>query len=360
MKISNEVKLDYDDVLLVPQRSTLNSRSEVELTREFKFYHSPRVFIGTPIISSNMSCISGFQLAESLQKYRMITCLHKYINYDDLYTKYANNLLNRDFVWPSIGLSDIDLNKVLDLCNKIGQEVNLCIDVANGYMEKFVHFCKRVRSHLPNSILLGGNVCTPEMVQELIINGGLDIVKIQIGPGLGCTTRRITGIGYGSISCIDECSHAAHGLKSGIGRLGLICSDGGIKCVGDICKSFACNTDFQMLGNILGGHEENSDVCEWELDKNGNKVNMIYYGMSSHYSQNKHSEGRKSYRASEGTITKIPYKGNIFNTIEEIQGGLRSSCAYIGSTSLKDMAKCASFIRVNNIHQNYGNQKIGV
>lgn len=357
MKISQEVKLDYDDVLLVPQRSTLESRKDVILNRTFKFYHSDRVFSGFPLMSANMSCVSGFQLAETLQKYKMITCLHKYINYDKLIRLFNAGDLNPNFVWISIGMSDEDILNVKKLTENTDTIPNICIDVANGYTEKFIDFCQKVRDNFPSSILMGGNVCTPEIVQELILKA-LDIVKINVGPGSACTSRAVAAVGYPSLSAIDECSHAAHGLKSGSGHLGLICSDGGLKHSGDLSKGFCAGADFLMSGQLFAAHDENSDVCEWE-GENENRY-AIYYGMSSHYSQNKHSEGRKDYRASEGTVRKIKYKGSVVTTIEELQGGIRSTGAYIGANCLKDFAKCASFIRVNRIHQNYGNQILGL
>lgn len=358
MKISTDVKLDDDDVILVPQRSLLTSRSEVELTRKFKFYHSSREFNGIPLISANMSCVSGFQLAQSLQKHKIVTCLHKYIDYDHLKLLFGQDILKPEYTWVSIGMSNDELNKLVNFTSQLNYKPNICVDVANGYMSKFVDFTKRVRDLFPDSVLLCGNVCTPEMVQELILTS-TDIVKINIGPGFGCTSRSVAGVGFPSISCIDECEHAAHGLKSGDGRLGLICSDGGQKNSGDIAKRYCAGADFQMVGRLFASHDENSDVCEWEEDLGGNRYSL-YYGMSSHFAQNKHLNQNKNYRASEGTIRKIPYKGSIDKTIQEITGGLRSCGAYIGANCLADFSKCASFVRVNNIHQNYGTQTFGL
>jgi GMP reductase len=235
------------------------------------------------------------------------------------------------------------------------------IDVPNGYMETFVKFCELVRSSFPDSIICAGNVTTPEICEELIIHGKIDICKVQIGPGSQCETRKMTGIGYGTFSCVQECSHAAHGLRSGASRLGLIMSDGGCRSPGDVCKSMCGGADWVMIGGMFAG----TDECDGEWDyeyKNSlgyweklkpdqdpidsrrlRKTHLTFYGMSSHYAQEKHGVGKKKYRASEGRVSKVPYKGPVEDVVQEILGGLRSCGAYIGAKYLKDFSKCAKF-----------------
>jgi len=210
-------------------------------------------------------------------------------------------------------------------------------------MESFVKFCAQVREEFPDSIICAGNVTTPEICEELIIHGKVDICKIQIGPGSQCETRKMTGVGYGTFSCVQECSHAAHGLKSNKSRLGLVMSDGGCKDVGDICKALCGGSDWIMLGGMFAG----TDECEgeWEYDAE-NKSVLTFYGMSSHYAQEKHGVGKKEYRASEGKVSKIPYKGPVADVIQEILGGIRSCGAYIGAKNLKDYSKCAKFVKI--------------
>jgi len=230
---------------------------------------------------------------------------------------------------------------------KIPNNVNICIDVPNGYLEKFVKFCAKVRDLHPNSIILAGNVCTSEMTQELIIHGGVDIVKLFIGPGLACRTRMVTGVGYPTLTSTIECSSVAHGLKKAPKRLGLVCADGGFRQYGDICKGFVAGADFCMSGFLFAGTKETG--CSI-TEHNGTKY-CEYYGLSSHYSQQKHGEGYKEYRASEGSIQKVKYKGEIESIIKEMLGGIRSCCTLIGSDSIKDMNKCGNFIVCNRIHE---------
>lgn len=347
LKIDSEIKLDFDDVLLVPQRSVPSSRRDVDLKRKFTFYHSTKEWHGIPLVASNMDTTGTFKMGVALNKNAMITCLHKHYKTEAIQELYrCYNIENN--VWVSIGMNDDELIKLTHINKDLEYSPNICIDIANGYTEKFVLWCQTVRNAFPDSIIMAGNVCTPEMVCELILHGKVDIVKIGIGPGSACTTRLKTGCGYPQLSAISECAHVAHGLKAGTGRLGLICADGGCKTAGDVAKAYAAGADFVMLGGMFAGTEE----CEgeWEYDENDSKVSLLFYGMSSEKAQSKYGNGVPGYATSEGRLKKIPYKGNVNNIIRDILGGIRSACSYTGSTSLKDFSKTARFIRVNKTH----------
>ena len=341
MFISQDIKLDFEDVRIVPQRTTLESRNDVVLERCFKFYHSPKIWSGVPIICSNMVPLTSKNMLVKLAEHKMVTALHKYYSYEELVDLIQTT--GTDYAWVSLGKSFDDLEKLIKVRDKINESPNLVIDVPNGYMESFVKFCETVRDEFPESIICAGNVTTPEICEELIIHGKVDICKIQIGPGSHCETRKMTGIGYGTFSCVQECSHSAHGLSSDSGRLGLVMSDGGCREPGDICKAICGGADWIMLGGLFAGTEE----CEgeWEYEE-GKKSKLIFYGMSSHYAQEKHGVGKKKYRASEGKISKVPYKGPVEDVAQEILGGIRSCGAYIGAKYLKDFNKCAKFVRV--------------
>jgi GMP reductase len=369
MKIINDTKLDFDDVLLVPQRSQAASRVSVLVDKRYSFYHSTQYWDGTPLMAANMDTVGTFAMSQSMKKFKAVTCLHKHY----MVNEYKNNLSDLNYTWYSMGINSNELDKLQTVVDELDYIPNLCIDVANGYTDDFVNFCSKVRSRFGNfPIIMAGNVCTPEMVQELILHGGVDIVKVGIGPGSACTTRLKTGVGYPQLSAIEECSHAAHGLKSDDKRLGLICADGGCRTPSDVVKAFAANADFVMLGGMLAG----ADECEgeWEYEylcqivnndrtihsewwqpfdpSNGaekRKKTLTFYGMSSHKAQEKYG-GIKNYRASEGRVITVPYKGQASIIIEDILGGIRSACAYVGASSLKDLPRCAEFIRVNRVH----------
>lgn len=358
-KIINEIKLDFDDVLIRPKRSTLNSRSEVELTRTFKFTHSPRQLSCVPIMVANMDTVGTISMGRSLSVHQAITCLHKHYDEDVLVNLFIEPT---DLIWYSTGTSKKDIEKLERIYNTIkasnGYLPNVCLDVANGYTEQFVKVASHIRKLFPDIIIMAGNVVTPEMTEELIIHGKVDIVKVGIGSGSVCTTRLKTGVGYPQLSAVMECADAAHGLG------GHICSDGGCKVVGDVCKAFGGNSDFVMLGSMFAGcdecegewkYEYQTSVGSWQpLDpKNDNpkrKVSLKYYGMSSKDAMDKHHDGVAKYRTAEGKSVIVPYKGLSAEIIQDIYGGLRSACTYIGATKIKDFGKKTTFIQVNNTH----------
>jgi len=352
LKIDPEPKLDFDDVLLVPQRSRAASRKEVDLTRRFQFYWSPKEWHGVPLVAANMDTTGTFKMGTALNNHEMVTCLHKHYDSDviDNFYKYYNVEHN---VWISVGMDlEHELERLFYIEDNTSVQPNICIDIANGYTERFVDYCAKIRLEFPNSIIMAGNVCTPEMVSELILHGEVDIVKIGIGPGSACTTRLKTGVGYPQLSAIAECAHAAHGLRSDAGRLGLVCADGGCRTAGDVAKAYAAGADFVMLGGMLAGADECEGEWEYDVDDNGKeyKTHLSFYGMSSEKAQDKHSGGMNEYATSEGRVKKVAYKGKVDGIVRDICGGVRSACAYTGATSLKDFSKTARFVRVNRTH----------
>ena len=334
MKIDPDIKLDFSDVLIRPKRSELASRSEVSLLRTFKFKHSPLTWSGVPIIVSNMDTTGTISMAISLQKYKIITCLHKYYTASEIP---ESSILDKNYYAVSTGIGEKDLAN-LDEIMTIMDPKFICIDVANGYSAKFLEVCKSVRQKYPKKIIIAGNVVTREMVEELILNGGVDIVKCGIGSGSVCTTRLQTGVGYPQLSAVLECSDAAHGVN------GQIISDGGVQVPGDIGKAFGAGADFVMCGSMFAGHFESGG----DLITENEQEYKVFYGMSSRNAMNKYSGGVAKYRSAEGKCVKIKYRGPISDTIDNILGGLRSTMTYIGAKQTKHIAKCTSFIRVNN------------
>lgn len=400
MRIIEDVKLDFQDVLIIPKRSTLDSRADVTIERTFKFKWSKADWTGIPIIAANMDHTGTFKMAEALCEHKMLTALHKFYKPDevaDFLKKY-----NEDFVFQSIGLDSTFIDK------KAIFPMKVCIDVANGYTEKFLDFVKKIRNIYPNMIIMAGNVVTAEMTEALIL-AGADIVKVGIGPGSVCTTRLVAGVGYPQLSAVIECSDAAHGIG------GLICSDGGCTTPGDIAKAFGAGADFVMLGGMLAGHSEcsgevvppiqlkaglekeldrafdrvknptqarsmhqaitvpdgtnfiikfgNDDLfdsqwglypiqevikqlpsCCFEVDPN---AKMKFYGMSSEAAMEKYSGGVAKHRAAEGKEVLIPFKGSVDGTVQQILGGVRSACTYTGSKTLKELPKRTTFVRVS-------------
>lgn len=334
MRIEYDVKLDFSDVLIRPKRSVLKSRSEVSLTREFKFKHSAKTWQGVPIIASNMDHTGTFEMAEALAPHQLLTALGKFIEADDLIAFAKSHTHTLDYSFVSIGITESDFAHLKKIYKAI-QPAFICLDVANGYTERFVSYLEKLRETYPETVIMAGNVVTGEMVEELILSGA-DIVKIGIGPGSVCTTREKTGVGYPQLSAIIECADAAHGLS------GQVCADGGCTTPGDVAKAFAAGADFIMLGGLLSGHDETiGDIIE----EDGKKFKR-FYGMSSTEAMEKHHGSVADYRASEGRSVNVPYKGPVKNTVLDILGGLRSTCTYVGAHRLKELSKRTTFIRV--------------
>jgi IMP dehydrogenase/GMP reductase len=489
MNIENDIKLDFDDVLIKPKRSEMTSRADVQLEKTYKFLHTSQTWTGFPIIAANMDTIGTKKMAISLAAYGGLTALHKYHNNVDIRELFTNDIY-KNCVFYTIGISDVNKLEDLDYMHLNNIPYMICVDVANGYNQQFIENVSYIREMYLGSIIMAGNVATPEMTQELLIGGRADIVKVGIGPGCfigdtliqttvglkkiadvcigdsvlthngtyqkvigtksrqennklleindnicttehefyvlhqqyykhgmtyddtakfgewiqaqylnpdhyllicrisgrkpflsgieiyehnlqspenvydievensnsfcvgyhniivhnsACTTRKVTGVGYPQLSAIMECADVAHGLG------GHICADGGCREVGDICKAFGAGADFVMLGGLLAG----SDECDGEwiyknagLDDNykGQKTGMKFYGMASQNALDKYGQNN-DYRTSEGQMIEVPYKGPVSNVIQQIQGGLRSACAYVGARTLKDFPKCTTFIR---------------
>ena len=336
MRIEEEIKLDYTDVLFRPKRSTLSSRKDVNLKRTYKFKYSNNEWSGIPIMAANMDGVGELGVAEKMSEFDMITCLTKQHDvkklkqYKKIKTIYKNIAL-------SIGIKKEDFTRLDELLKEFNFIKFICIDVANGYSERFSKFIKSVRDKYPTKTIIAGNVVTADMTQELVLSGA-DIVKVGIGPGSVCTTRIQTGVGYPQLSAVMECADAAHGLGAHI------IADGGCTCPGDVSKGFGGGADFVMLGGMLAGHDEGKG----KIVKNNGSKYIEFYGSSSLTANKKHYGGLSNYRSSEGRIVRVKYRGKIKDTISNILGGIRSSCTYVGAPSLKQLSKCTTFVRVSN------------
>jgi GMP reductase len=338
MRIENDVKLDFRDVLIRPKRSTLTTRSDVDISREFAFRHTGTKYHGIPIVASNMDTTGTIEMARALEPYKLTTALHKHYAVGD-YVAYFAALERKSAAFYSMGIASADEEKFEQVMAAAGKGEGairyVCVDVANGYTESFVRFVKKLRDRHPELVIMAGNVVTGEMTEELILSGA-DIVKVGIGPGSVCTTRKITGVGYPQLSAIIECADAAHGLE------GHICADGGCQSVGDVAKAFGGGADFVMLGGMFAGHEESGgDVVE----RDGQKFRR-FYGMSSKAAMDRYAGGVAKYRAAEGREVLVPYRGPVADTVQEILGGVRSACTYVGARRLRELSKRTTFVRV--------------
>ncbi len=339
MRINFEKKLNFEDVLLEPKRSTLSSRRDVDMTRKFTFRNSGKVVQCLPIFASNMDGVGTFSMAREMQKHKMMTVITKSTTLEQWRAAAGSGVrmqsvsvcTGTNVMWDPDAPDYKNMQEVLKMFPDVKM---ITIDVANAYHQNFVNFIAKVRDEYPDKIIIAGNVVTPEMVEELIINGA-DVVKIGIGPGSVCTTRTMTGVGVPQFSAIMECSDAANGVD------GHIMADGGCVHPGDIAKAFGGGAHMVMIGGMLAGHDESEQKIE-----NG----MVeFYGMSSDRAREIHGKRKDGYRGNEGRLISLPHRGPVAPTLEDILGGVRSACTYIGARRLKDMPKCASFVTTNNV-----------
>ena len=339
MRINYDAKLNFEDVLLQPKRSTLSSRKDVDMTRNFTFRNSGKQMNFLPIFASNMDGVGTFSMAKVLQEYKMMTVITKTTGIEEWRKAVGNGVrLQSVSVWTGTNVmwdkEAQDWKTMQEVLKSFPDIKMITVDVANAYHQNMVDFIAKVRDQYPTKIIVAGNVVTPEMTEELIINGA-DVVKIGIGPGSVCTTRTMTGVGVPQFSAILDCAGAANGVD------GHIMADGGCVFPGDIAKAFGGGAHMVMIGGMLAGHDESEqEVVDGKIE---------FYGMSSDRAREKHGKRKDGYRGNEGRLISLPYRGPVQGTVEDILGGVRSACTYIGARRLKDMPKCVSFVTTNNV-----------
>ena len=286
-----------------------------------------------------MDGVGTFSMAKVLQEYKMMTVITKSTTLEQWKQAVGTGLrlqsvsvcTGTNIIWDK---DASDYKTMQDVLTNFPDVKFITVDVANAYHQNFVDFVKRIRDQYPDKIIIAGNVVTPEMTEELIINGA-DIVKIGIGPGSVCTTRTMAGVGIPQFSAIVECSDAANGVD------GHIMADGGCVYPGDIAKALGGGAHMVMIGGMLAGHDESEqEIVDGKIE---------FYGMSSDRAREVHGKRKDGYRGNEGRLISLPYRGPVTETVEDILGGVRSSATYIGARRLKDMPKCATFVKTNNV-----------
>ena len=354
--ISEDIKLDYDDVLIVPEKSTVSSRKEVGLTTRIPFKHRRGTeFFGIPIMAANMDGVGTFEMADALRRHKIFTCLTKFHSTRELGGFFLEEPERGNYCAVTIGVSEDDWDRFTSVSKAAGSALRYaCLDVANGYTNRFVDCVKRFRDTYPDLVVIAGNVVTAEQTTRLI-EAGADLIKVGIGGGSVCETRIKTGVGYPQFSVILECMHAAHRVGKGI------VADGGCNSPGDVAKALAAGADFVMLGGMFAGHGEGGGTVidrffsEGEVDAEGRPVIVKrqfveFYGMSSKTANEKHFGGLQDYRSSEGKTVLVPFKPSLDDSVNDLLGGLRSSCSYVGADHIGQLPEKASFVRCNSTH----------
>ena len=365
-QILSETYLDYSDILIKPKMgNNLSSRKDVNLTREYVFKRG-QIRKGLGIFNANMATVGNFETAKKLLKAGMFATLHKFYTTEetiDFMRQCQNEKIDYSNLFISIGIKNgiRELDKLKEIEDgAMWFKPNICIDAPNFYIDKAFEVLKHCRELFPESVIMCGNIASSDICHKLLDYA--DILKVGIGPGSVCRTRSVTGCGVPMVSCILDCADVVHSVG------GMICADGGIVEVGDICKAFALNADFVMSGGMFAGTDEaEGEVIEKCYKTNEYAIDMIdgskpipdqplydikkyklYYGMSSTLANNKFAGGMSNYKASEGREAFIPYTGSLDKILQDIKGGIASACTYIGAANVKDMSKCATLIKVNH------------
>ena len=335
MRIEYEVKLGFKDVMIRPKRSTLKSRALVDLNRTYVFRHTQKLWTGIPVIAANMDTVGTFFMAEELARYSLLTAVHKHYTPDE-WDSFLEN--KKPGIYNHIMVSSGTRTRIFRSSGRssaASQKSNLSASTWPTATRNISWISSRKPGRLfPRSLSPRGTWSAARWSRSSSL-AGADMIKVGIGPGSVCTTRVKTGVGYPQLSAIIECADAAHGLK------GLIIADGGCTCPGDVSKAFGAGADFVMLGGMFAGHDE----CGGEILDIGGEQCVEFYGMSSSVAMEKYSGGVAEYRASEGKAVTVPYRGGVENTIQDILGGIRSTCTYVGAAKLKELAKRTTFIR---------------
>lgn len=324
--------LTYDDVLLIPKHSKVQSRSKVDLSVKL----SEHVNLKIPIISANMKTVTGPQMAAEIVKLGGMGILHRFADFSTRKSDYLSvcNLFAKDKIHNvglSIGVDKDELKLIQET-----QAYTVCIDVAHGDHQNCIDQIKRVKDQGIAKTIIAGNVATVEGAERLV-KAGADVIKGNVGSGSLCSTRIETGNGVPSLTVMDNISKWLIQYNKYIDRVyqrkgvGLIC-DGGMKTVGDICKAL-CFADAVMLGNMLAGTDESPG----EIISMNELKYKSYVGSSTH----------KTNRV-EGVAGFVPYKGPVKNVIQKITEGIQSCCSYQGVDNLIDLKKDPQFVEISN------------
>jgi len=315
----------YDDMLLVPQYSDIESRSEVDIG---SFLNEVRYSL--PIISSPMDTVSEVEMLVAMDEAGGLGVLHRYNTIDEQ-VRMVEEVFSRgvsNFA-VAIGVSGDYLERAATLVD-IGVNT-FCLDVAHGHHVLMKNALTTLRKKFGRSItLIAGNVCTLEGVNDLA-DWGADAVRANIGGGSICSTRIVTGHGLPGLQTIFDCARTDRDVK--------IIADGGIKTSGDIVKALAAGADFVMCGSLLAGTTQSPGNL---VVLPGEPPMKEYRGMASKDAQ---MSWRSRSSTPEGVASYIPYKGSVLDILGDLEGGIRSGLSYSGARSISQLQHKAQWSR---------------
>jgi IMP dehydrogenase len=330
----------FDDVLLIPQYSDINSRTEVNISSSL----GDKIRLRLPVISAPMDTVSDTKMAIAVGSQGGLSVIHRYNTIKDQVEKvhYITETTSLRNVAAAIGMSEESLPRARAL---VDAGVNiLCVDVAHGHHMLMRKCLLSLKEEFGSAVhIMAGNVATLEAFEQLS-EWGADSIRVGIGGGSICSTRIVTGHGVPTLQSVIECARSTYDTK--------IVADGGIKTTGDMVKALAAGADFVMVGSMLAGTDEAPG--EIVVNAKGEKYKE-YRGMAS-------KEAQRAWRGKsstpEGVAAMVPYQGRVSDIIDDIVGGIRSGLSYTGARNIRELQNKAQFILQSSAAQLESNTHI--
>lgn len=329
--------ITFDDVLLVPQKTSSNSRSEIDISS----FLTPKIKLEVPVIAANMDTVTESAMAIAMAEVGGIGFIHRFLSIKDQVREVSLVKKAKLRVGAAIGVKD-DCLKRAEALLEAKVDV-LLIDVAHGHSTQLIKTLKKLKKVFPKTEVIAGNIATAEAAEELIKNGA-DALKVGIGPGSLCSTRIVTGAGVPQITAIMEC------LKIAAKTHTPIIADGGIRYSGDIVKALAAGASSVMIGSMLAGCDESPAL----LVKRGDKKYKLTRGMASIAANLERAKKDGSIKkdleeyAQEGVEGLVPYKGLVGVLIKKMASGVRSGFSYCGAKDIEELWKKSQFIKISH------------
>jgi len=327
----NDVRtgLSYGDVLLVPKRSAVDSRDDVDLSTTL----TPNVQLENPLVSAAMDTVTEAELAIELSRAGGIGVLHRFLEPDEQAAQVERVVKEGEQVGAAVGIDEDYVERSAALVDA-GVDA-LVVDVAHGHMERAIDAVAALAEEFPDTDLIAGNVATPAGVEDLAA-AGADCVKVGIGPGSHCTTRKVAGAGVPQLTAVDDCADAA--AEAGV----TICADGGIRTSGDAVKALMAGADTVMLGSLFAGTAEAPGAT---VEVDGDRYKRAR-GMATTAAAEERDDKEENVDADEGVESLTPYKGPVAGVVEEFCAGIRSGLSYCGGHTIPAARENAEFVRV--------------
>lgn len=331
MKVMDDLRtgLSYGDVLLVPNRSPVDSRSDVSLATSL----TPSLELETPLVSAAMDTVTEADLAIALSEAGGLGCIHRFLDIEGQAAEVRTAHEAGEQVTAAVGINEEYVDRAAAVLDAGADAV--VIDVAHGHMERTLDAVATLRAEFPDADIIAGNVATPDGVRDLA-EAGADCVKVGIGPGSHCTTRKVAGAGVPQLTAVDDCAKAAE--EVGVTTI----ADGGIRTSGDAVKALMAGADAVMLGSLFAGTKEAPGAVV-EVDGHRYKRSR---GMATTAAAEERDDKENNVRADEGVEGLTPYKGPVGDVVTEFCAGMQSGLSYCGGHTIEEAREKAEFIRV--------------